>query len=256
MSPSFCLLEIDMENRLNLTLDGRLEAAAEFVRDGSYLIDVGTDHAYLPVKLLMDGRIGSAAATDINRGPLERAVANAEKFGVAEKIRFVLSDGLDWVGSGSELGDLSRIDVAVCGMGGELIVDILSRAEIVRQVGVRVILQPMTFADKVRAYLTESGFGVIDEKLCKSAGRVYAVICAEFGNIGCTGRCDYCTARGYSAAELALGRCNIARGGELFDEYAGKVMDKLKVKIAGMTEGGLDCSGAKELLAEIEGIVR
>ncbi len=238
---------------MNLTLDGRLDAAAEFVRGGSYLIDVGTDHAYLPVKLLLDGKISSAAATDINRGPLERAVSNAEKYGVAEKIRFVLSDGLDWAGE-DDFG-AGTVDVAVCGMGGELIVDILSRSELVRREGVRVILQPMTFADKVRAYLTENGFGLTDEKLCKSAGRVYAVICAEYGNIGCSGNCGFCTARGYSAAELALGRCNIARGGDLFPEYAGKITDKLKTKIAGMTAGGVDCSWEKELLGEIEGIV-
>ncbi len=243
-------------DKLNLVLDGRLEAAASFVRDGSYLIDVGTDHAYLPVKLLLDGRICSAAATDINRGPLERAVSNAEKFGVSEKIRFVLSDGLDWVGDSAGGFDSAKLDVAVCGMGGEMIVDILSRAELVRREGVRVILQPMTFADKVRAYLTENGFGLIDERLCKSAGRVYAVICAEFGNIGCSGNCGFCTARGYSAAELALGRCNIARGGELFLEYAGKITDRLKVKIAGMTAGGLDCSAEAGLLGEIEEIVR
>ncbi len=233
---------------MNLVLDGRLDAAASFVREGSFLIDVGTDHAYLPVKLLLDGKITSAAASDINRGPLERAVSNAEKYGVKGKIRFVLSDGLDWAES-ADLGGggsgADNIDVAVCGMGGELIVDILSRSALVKRDGVRLILQPMTYADKVRAYLMENGFGITDERLCKSAGRVYAVICAEFSGV----------AEAYSGAELALGWRNIQRGGELFFEYAGKVMDKLRVKIAGMNSGGLDCSHESALLCEIETIV-
>ena len=58
-------------------LDARLALAASFVK-GRRVVDVGTDHAYLPIYLLKSGKVRSAAATDINEGPLERARINAE----------------------------------------------------------------------------------------------------------------------------------------------------------------------------------
>ena len=73
-----------------LVLDNRLAAAASFVREKS----VGTDHAFLPVSLIIAGKSSFAVASDINKGPLERAVSSAEKYGVSDKMEFVLVGGI------------------------------------------------------------------------------------------------------------------------------------------------------------------
>ena len=71
----------------------RLLSAAEFVRQGAYFADIGTDHAYLPLFLLKEGKIPRAVCADINRGPLESAQKNAEAEGLSDKIKFFLADG-------------------------------------------------------------------------------------------------------------------------------------------------------------------
>ena len=59
-------------------IDARLASLAELVRQDAVFADVGTDHAYLPLFLLSEGRISRAACSDINALPLEKARENAE----------------------------------------------------------------------------------------------------------------------------------------------------------------------------------
>ena len=54
-------------------LSVRLSAIASFVPKGSHVIDVGTDHAYIPIYLVESGLAVTCLATDINKGPLEKA---------------------------------------------------------------------------------------------------------------------------------------------------------------------------------------
>ena len=65
----------------NMELSPRLRSVAELVPQGAGFADVGTDHAYLPVWLLQRGVIRRAVASDLRRGPLERARLTAEKYG-------------------------------------------------------------------------------------------------------------------------------------------------------------------------------
>ena len=118
-------------------INGRLLSAAEFVRQGARFVDIGTDHAYLPLFLLKSGRVESAICADINEGPLESAKSNAKEAGVTENIDFVLTDGA------SALSDRGVTDVAICGMGGELIADIIDRAPFLKDANIRLILGPI-----------------------------------------------------------------------------------------------------------------
>ena len=63
-----------------LKISKRLEAAASFSRRGARFADVGTDHAYLPIALCLDSKIRGAVASDINKGPIEKARENIEKY--------------------------------------------------------------------------------------------------------------------------------------------------------------------------------
>ena len=68
-------------------LSARLLTVAGFVRQGSRIADVGTDHGYIPVYLAQTGRISSALAMDVRYGPLERAQAHVREYQAWERGR-------------------------------------------------------------------------------------------------------------------------------------------------------------------------
>ena len=102
-------------------LSNRLMSAVSFVR-GGFFADVGTDHAHLPVYLYNTGRICGAVASDINRGPLTVAENNIRENGAAAGVVTQLSDGL------AEIERYQPRDIAIFGMGGELIMRIIGDA--------------------------------------------------------------------------------------------------------------------------------
>ena len=78
----------------HLELTPRLGQIAAWVRPGAHLADVGTDHAYLPVWLTLQGRVASAIASDLRLGPLNRARDTGRRYGVEERITYRLGNGL------------------------------------------------------------------------------------------------------------------------------------------------------------------
>lgn len=156
-----------------MNIDNRLAACAEFVSDGGTVCDVGTDHAYLAAFLVSTGKCPSAIAADINLGPLEAAKQTLEKYGLSDKIRLIQSDGLDGI------PPEGITDIVIAGMGAELICDILSRAEWIKN-GTCLILQPMTRTPTLRKWLYSNGFRIVEEKAVSSERFHYAVIRAEY----------------------------------------------------------------------------
>ena len=158
-----------------VTLDGRLSAVSALVRRGAVFADIGTDHAYLPLYLLQEGRISRAVASDVAEGPLERARRNVMSVGQSERVTLLLTDGL----SGMEKMGLT--DIAICGMGGEVIASILSAAPFVFDPSIRLILQPMSRVPLLRKYLYENGFTIEEERVATSSGKIYFCLAAAYG---------------------------------------------------------------------------
>lgn len=127
--------------------------------------DVGTDHAYLACWLAKNGA-GSVIASDVREGPLNAARRTIEQQGV-KNVTAVLSDGLERI----DFAD----DVVICGMGGELILDIIHGCRFLSQ-DTRFILQPMTKADVLRCGLCRSGFEIIEEHTAREGERFYTVM--------------------------------------------------------------------------------
>ncbi len=155
-----------------LRLQPRLQCLADCVPQGTRLADVGTDHGYLPVWLLQNGRIASAIASDINAEPLEHARRTAAEYGVTLDLR--LCPGLDAVAPNE------ADTVAIAGMGGETIIAILQAAGWDWR-GKTLLLQPMTKAELLRRYLTEHGFRIASERLVLDKGTIYPVLTVEAG---------------------------------------------------------------------------
>lgn len=166
-------------------MTARLFAAAKFVKRGSTVADVGTDHAYIPIWLLKNGICPSAVAMDINRGPILRAEDNIKKFGLESKICTKLSDGLAALNAG-------EADTAIiAGMGGILINQILKNAKHLYSSVHHYILQPMTAVEETRKFLEENGFLIEDECLAQEGVKLYTVISAVRGSMKIEKEIDY-----------------------------------------------------------------
>ena len=163
--------------RSRLELSPRLAMAASLVPDGARLADVGTDHAYLPAALLLAGRIPSAIASDLRRGPLERAKETAAAFGLEEKISFRLCDGLS--GIGPEEADAA----AIAGMGGETIAAILAAAPWTRERNIPLILQPMSSMPDLRTWLGKNGYAILEERLAREGDALYTALSVRAGEM-------------------------------------------------------------------------
>ena len=158
-------------------MDSRIRAVLNFVHEGSRVADVGADHAYLSIELIKCGRATKVIATEKNVEPFEAARKNISTAGLENIIDVRFGDGLQ-VLTADEADT-----ICIAGMGGALIVKILDDAPEVVQSARSLILQPMNAAEKVRAWLTENNWTIIDEDLAESAGIIYEIICAEKNSV-------------------------------------------------------------------------
>ncbi len=219
-----------------IKLDSRLSLAASLVK-GSYVADIGTDHAYIPIYLLQSGKCNRAIAADINCGPLNNARENVAANGLSDKVCFYLCDGL----SGIDLTEVS--DIVICGMGGELIAKIIEACPSLKESSSpRLILQPMSAIEDLRMYLAENGFEICNGGVTEAAGKLY--------------QCFACTYTGkqysLSAAEAIVGRTDEKiRDGKLYPALLGKYINRTKKEIFGRPMGSLDTSSQEALLAQL-----
>ena len=156
----------------------RLELVASFVPQGAVLLDVGSDHAYLPIELVERGQIEAAIAGEVVDGPYQSAVKNVESHGLKEKIQVRLANGL---AAFEEADQVSIITIA--GMGGRLIATILKEGlEKLANVE-RLILQPNNREDDLRIWLQDHGFLIVAESILEEAGKFYEILVVEAGQM-------------------------------------------------------------------------
>jgi len=156
-------------------LDARLRAIAERIPQGARIWDVGTDHARLPVWLIVSGKIETAVVSDIGEGPLDSARGTAKTFGVSKKMEFVLRDGLP------ENAPEKANTFIIAGMGGGTIASILERAKWTQKKGVSLFLQAMSSAEDLRAFLYAGNYKITAETPISDGHRRYVIIEAEGG---------------------------------------------------------------------------
>jgi len=204
-----------MNETKKIKLSPRLMACAEYVPQGSTLADIGTDHAYLPVWLIQNGRVSKPViAGDINEGPLNKARSSAKEYGVESDIVFMLNNGL--AGTRESLADT----VVIAGMGGETIMDII-RASGWDCQGHTPILQPMSKIYELCRELYENGFYIENERLVRDNGEIYRVLQVKQGEREMP-----------SAIELYAG--NSDREDPLYKEYVGGLIKKFSRMERGM----------------------
>ena len=159
-----------------LELSPRLQLLADWVPQGARLADVGTDHAYLPVWLTLHGRVTSAIASDLRKGPLERARETGRTY-EAEGIDYRLGDGLAFIRP--EEADT----IVIAGMGGENIASILAAAPWTADGQHTLLLSPHTKAEELRLFLMDHGYAIRREALVNDRGTIYPCMEAAGGEM-------------------------------------------------------------------------
>ncbi len=136
--------------------------------------DVGCDHGYVSMYLVMRGISGSAIAMDVRKGPLSQAEANVHEFGLEDKVSLRLSDGL------SDLKSGEADSLVIAGMGGRLMMSILDGANL-RGLGIRMgVLQPQSDIMQFRQYIRQRGYGIVDERMIFEDGKYYFPMLIDF----------------------------------------------------------------------------
>lgn len=153
----------------HLELSPRLQLLADWVPHDCKFADVGTDHAYLPVWLSLHGRVTFAIASDLRKGPLERAKETGKTYGISN-IEYRLANGL------ADIRPEEADTIAIAGMGGENICSILEAAPWTKDGQHTLLLQPMTHAEELRKFLMEHGYVITREKLVFDRGTIYPVM--------------------------------------------------------------------------------
>ncbi len=218
-----------------LKISKRLCTAASFVRDGAVIADVGTDHAYIPIYLTQIGKISKAIATDINEGPILRAKENIAFFSYQDKIEAYIADGLEGIERHSP------DDILICGMGGELIAEILEGCKYIKNERVNLILQPMTSILELRTYL-QNGFLIYDEEVVFEDGKYYQVICAKYDGVY----------HNYTQLELELGKINIQKRSSTFLNLLDFTILKKRKIMQGLEKGACDTTEISKFIKELE----
>ena len=161
-------------------LSNRLQTIASLVKTGSRIADIGTDHGFLPIYLAQAGVITHAVAMDIRKGPLARAEEHVGAYGLTEMIETRLSDGLEKLNAGE------ADTVIIAGMGGPLILEILSRGMAVVPSVKQFILSPQSDWNGFRKGLKQMGFVQLGEDMVCEDGKYYLITEVRYAPEGVT----------------------------------------------------------------------
>lgn len=157
------------------TLDARLTAAAELVRPGQPVADIGCDHGKLTAVLAASGKFPKVIGADLRPGPLAKAKQTLEHAECEDRVELRLGDGLSVLSPG-EVGT-----IVLAGVSAQTTWEILEKAPwVFSENGPRLVMVPATRHSDLRRWLWENGFSLIADRPVQAAGRWYAVMAAEY----------------------------------------------------------------------------
>lgn len=154
-----------------IKLSKRLERISQFVDMDKSVIDVGTDHGFVPNFLCERGMKAPIFASDISECSLQKSIEFAKHLGNGDKITHIVTDGLYNVPSVEQ--------IIMAGMGGILISKIIQgNMELCQKA--KLILQPMQASEVLRKFLYRSGFIIDCEELVYEDRRYFEIFTAYF----------------------------------------------------------------------------
>lgn len=155
-------------------LSARLACVASLVPAGARVADIGSDHAYLPAALVLDGKINFAIAGEVVKGPYENAVHEIKDHQLEGQVIPRLADGL------AAIEPADKVDtITIAGMGGSLIASILEKGKNKLTEIKRLVLQPNVGESQLREWLMNNHYQIMTEKIIEEDNHIYEIIVAE-----------------------------------------------------------------------------
>ena len=196
---------------MQVKLDNRLKAVADLVLPGKPAADIGADHNYLPVYLVLNGICPYVIASDRARGPYNNACQLVDLLSLSRQIDVRLGDGLSVI----KPGEVATITIA--GMGGFLIQDILQDAPAVLMQAERLVLQPQKNSSSLRLWLMDNDWQIVAEDLAYDNGFYYEIIAVEHGKMTLTDD------------QLEFGPCLLGKPHPLMHDYLSLKLNDLRM---------------------------
>lgn len=215
---------------MSLTLKGRLKLIADKVPQSEVVADIGTDHAYLPIYLIQQGRCNRSIASDVKVGPVNVANRHIAKYNLSGKIETRLGSGLETI----KTGEADTIIIA--GMGGTLLAELLEADAEKTYQAKTLVLQPMNDLDVVRRWLYDHKFDIHDEELVAEGPKIYCVMTASHDGLN----------KSYDFFQLHVGKRLIQKKDPFLEPYC-----EMKVRQINRVLGQLESMENNEsLIAE------
>ena len=222
-----------------MELSKRLQAVADLVSDGLVVADVGTDHGYIPIYLIETKKSPKAFAMDVNKGPLLRAKEHISEHGLTSSIETRLSDGVRALKKG-------ECDcVVVAGMGGALTIKIMEEGKDIFRDLKEFVLQPQSELQKVRAYLYQNAYSIVEENMVLDDGKFYPMFRVINGQ-----------SQEYHAIELCYGKLLLEQKNAVLKTFLQKEKAVKELILSNLEQsfGEHIETRRKEIQEELEGI--
>ena len=222
---------------MKVPLSARLLTCCNYVNQGDRVADIGCDHGYLGIHLLKSGVAQSIIAADINQQPLHSATVNATKFGVRDKMRFFLSNGV--------VSIPRDFDTLVCaGMAADTMISILTAAPWLKSAQYRLILQCQSKTPMLRRFLREQGWSIRRESLAKDGKFVYSVMEVVFE-----------PTEAPALWEHYISKALLEDASPLLPEYYDRIFQGLRLNVEGMRRSGsVELTMYEETLSQLEAL--
>ncbi len=206
----------------------------------SLIADIGSDHGQLICWLLSRYPRMKGVATDISLPSLKKAELLAEQEGLSDRVRCICGDGL------RALSGIRPDTLFICGMGGELIRDMLESAEEPLGGAETAVLQPMSGTEELREYLFTNGYRMISDRIVKEGARYYQVFSVR--KDGTPDRLP----DGFPEGLYSVGYRSYADRDPLYREYLTFLMNRLRRRM----EEAAGSGGEQRLGAQLDLLAR
>ena len=227
-----------------LRIGERLQTVASMVPVCHTMADIGTDHGYVPACLALSGQCRRVIASDIAEGPCQAATETRNKYKLHNGMEVRMAPGLQ----GLRTGEAETVVIA--GMGGATIAGILEESPEIAASVTTFVLQPMNAAGLLRRWLTQHGYHIAEEALCKENKHIYSIIKAVHGE----GKQEL------SPLEEEFGPCILEKRPALWQEYIEGKAEHFRRLLRQMAASpaavnSIKYNDLKKLLAQVDGLI-